>query len=981
MSKLYLLFAFILLAFSVYTQIDPHKSSRQLELEYYKALGYTAEDYYELNEPSNVVEIKDTKNCNLNKIVFGWHPYWSNGLETNYDWNLISDLSYFSYEVNASTGNANNTHGWATAPVIDIALANGVRVNLCVTLFDNHTIFFSNSTAQQTLINNLISMVQTRGANGVNIDFEGVSSTHREALTNFLVSLCNQMHGQIPGSQVSLCLYAVDWNDLFQEEIIDQYIDYYTIMGYDYYYSGSSIAGPTSPLYTFNTFNYNLSRSINYYLNEGASKEKIILGLPYYGIEWNTETEDIPSATTSYVSTRTYKTIKDNTSGNYSNRQWDPVSLSPYYSFNVGNWRQCFIDDEESLASRYDLVNIMDLAGIGIWALGYDDGYVQLWQLIYQKLTDCNTFPCNGVFYDLGGPNNSYYNNSNYSLTIAPTGASHVSIEFTEFDIEAGSGSECDYDYIEIFDGPNTSAPSLGKYCNTTGNPGIINANGNALTVLFHSDGATINNGFTAEWHCIFDNIPPTTQINTDNWQSEDFLCTFTDNDNINVNEKYYQILDFNGNEWRANSDYGFFNDNFNESINSEWTNSSGNWSINDSHLMQSDETTTNPNIFANLTQTDDYNYLYQWQMKLSGSGDNRRAGIYFFCSNPELSQRGNAYMIYLRADQNNCQIYKSTDNSIELVGEYNIEILPDIWYDYKVSYNPIAGIIKVFQNNIHIAEWSDISPLNTGNSISLRTGNCIAYYDDIKVYKSRNNEVSVSIGENKELRYQNSNQYSSACRIKSIVNDDFGNFSEAIGLDVNIDFTAPEQISTVNDGTVTDIDTTYNGSSLSANWTQAYEPNSFVDYYEYCIGTTQGDNNIVDYTNVGTQTTTTHNGLNLVDGTNYFFSVRAVNILGLISECAFSDGVLFIDPTGIKTNIEPNLSIHPNPCSNHFNISSPYEIIKELYLYDNTGRLIKKFNPNNHCFRIKTNDIPSGLYKIKIVTNTNSIVKVIIKE
>ncbi len=100
------------------------------------------------------------------------HPYWSNGLQNNYRWNLLSDLSYFSYEVDASTARALTTNGWNTAPVIDSALANGVRVNLCVTLFSGHATFFANANAQTTLINNLLSLVQTRGADGVNIDFE-----------------------------------------------------------------------------------------------------------------------------------------------------------------------------------------------------------------------------------------------------------------------------------------------------------------------------------------------------------------------------------------------------------------------------------------------------------------------------------------------------------------------------------------------------------------------------------------------------------------------------------------------------------------------------------------------------------------------------------------------------------------------------------------------------------------------------------------
>ena len=176
----------------------------------------------------------------------------------------------------------------------------------------------------------------------------------------------------------------------------------------------------------------------------------MILGLHITGKEWSTESQNVPSATTATGSSRTYKTIRANADGYYTNRQYENVSQCPYYVFYNSGWKQCFVDDEESLGAKYDLVNMMGIAGIGIWALSYDDGYTELWDLIREKFTTCGSVPCNGIFYDLGGPNNTYLNSSDYVFTIAPTGATKVNLQFTEFDIEAGSGSTCNYDYIEI---------------------------------------------------------------------------------------------------------------------------------------------------------------------------------------------------------------------------------------------------------------------------------------------------------------------------------------------------------------------------------------------------------------------------------------------------------------------------------------------------------------------------------------------------
>lgn len=133
-----LLIGLVLLSSSLFSQT--FNSVLQEELDYYNQKGILAEDYYSVNQPS-AMNRSANSNCQLNKMVFGWHPYWQNGLETNYDWNLISDFCYFSYELDASTGNASTTHSFETVSVIDDALSSGTKVHLCVTLFSSHATF------------------------------------------------------------------------------------------------------------------------------------------------------------------------------------------------------------------------------------------------------------------------------------------------------------------------------------------------------------------------------------------------------------------------------------------------------------------------------------------------------------------------------------------------------------------------------------------------------------------------------------------------------------------------------------------------------------------------------------------------------------------------------------------------------------------------------------------------------------------------
>ena len=230
MIKVLLFSSFIFLFQNIFCQNEGSKSIRQQQLEYYNSLGISGEEYEQINKPT-IIKNKSITTCTLNKKVFGWHPYWSNGLETNYDWSLISDLSYFAYDVDPATGNATSTHSWSSANAVTQALANGVKVNLCVTLFSSHATFFGSSTSQQTLITNLISLIQARGATGINIDFEGVPASQKTNFTNFLVDLSTQLHAAISGSQLSMALYAVDWNSVFDFSVLNNYVEFYAIMG------------------------------------------------------------------------------------------------------------------------------------------------------------------------------------------------------------------------------------------------------------------------------------------------------------------------------------------------------------------------------------------------------------------------------------------------------------------------------------------------------------------------------------------------------------------------------------------------------------------------------------------------------------------------------------------------------------------------------------------------------------------------------
>ncbi len=325
--------------------------------------------------------------------TFGWHMYSKGSSYTSYNFSLLWGVAYFSYIVNAETGSYDNIHQWKTTALIDSAKVNNCKVFLTVSNFGSkrNAIFLKNPKAQETLADSLSVLLKLREADGINLDFEGVAKENRKEFSNFIVRLSKKLRTQNPNYMVSLALYAVDRHKVFDIKTIDSSIDFYTLMAYDYYGSFSNYAGPVSPLKSSNKWGeYSVEYSVNYYLNEGILADKLIVGLPYYGDKWATENKLIPSKVRKFLSSDSYTKIKKQFKTEITNQQYtlnfDTISATRYISYkNKQEYEQLWFDDSLSLSKKYDWVKKKKLSGVGIWALGYDHGNSELWELLASK--------------------------------------------------------------------------------------------------------------------------------------------------------------------------------------------------------------------------------------------------------------------------------------------------------------------------------------------------------------------------------------------------------------------------------------------------------------------------------------------------------------------------------------------------------------------------------------------------------------------
>jgi Zn-dependent metalloprotease/PKD repeat protein len=130
---------------------------------------------------------------------------------------------------------------------------------------------------------------------------------------------------------------------------------------------------------------------------------------------------------------------------------------------------------------------------------------------------------CTGTVYDSGGPSDNYIDNTNFTITIAPSGSSQVILDFITFNMENN------YDYVRIYDGPSMASPLIGTYTGTTV-PANVNSSGGAITIQQTSDGGLTAPGFQIAWSCVLPTAPPVVNFSADVTNSCTGIINFDDN-------------------------------------------------------------------------------------------------------------------------------------------------------------------------------------------------------------------------------------------------------------------------------------------------------------------------------------------------------------------------------------------------------------------------------------------------------------------
>jgi hypothetical protein len=222
-------------------------------------------------------------------------------------------------------------------------------------------------------VDELVDLAVDLGVDGINVDIEQLDPQDRVAYADFLATLRFELRLAIEDGQVSVATEAGERGVGNAAAAAGAGADRLFLMGYDYHWSGSP-PGASSPVDRTDGIP-TLRWSIGRYVESGVPRERILLGLPLYGMTWRTVGPDrffhvlgdgvawLPHQNADTLNAPTFAPTRD------------PLEVSEWFVEPDGNeWLLTYYDSPATLRSKLALARDQGLAGGGFWALGYDRG-------------------------------------------------------------------------------------------------------------------------------------------------------------------------------------------------------------------------------------------------------------------------------------------------------------------------------------------------------------------------------------------------------------------------------------------------------------------------------------------------------------------------------------------------------------------------------------------------------------------------------
>lgn len=334
-------------------------------------------------------------------VILGFAPYWNLKKITGESLNHITHFAYFHLLLNGDgtiytkVNKSSEDPGYTNYKRL---LSDTIYYNqkpLIITFMpESQTALIdsiSSSTSRQKTITTIVNTIEESGASGVNIDYEPLGDIAPSVRNNF-TQFIGELRAQLDkldglGKLLTISVYASSANKprIWDLAKLEPFTNHFVVMTYDYTMPGSNNSGPNSPLRgSGDLYEHDITKNIAE-ITMLVPPKKILLGIPYYGYQWDTIDSTKYSPTLSKGSTASLERIDKMLNDKTLEMVWDRNSLTPYgVATSGGQTTQIYFENETSMRLKIQFVKATGLGGIAIWALGYEGNNTWVWSIIQE---------------------------------------------------------------------------------------------------------------------------------------------------------------------------------------------------------------------------------------------------------------------------------------------------------------------------------------------------------------------------------------------------------------------------------------------------------------------------------------------------------------------------------------------------------------------------------------------------------------------
>ncbi|MDQ3547632.1 MAG: glycosyl hydrolase family 18 protein, partial [Chloroflexota bacterium] len=263
--------------------------------------------------------------------------------------------------------------------------ANGIKVLPLVqneSKWDEFTKTIETPAKRDAIVAKLVTVIEASGYDGIQIDFEGVNASDANKITDFMQRLHTAFKPR--GWMVSQAVIARSsdastyWGGAYNYRELATYNDYIVIMAYDYGYAGRPDPIAVAPIWWV--------EGVADYAASRIPREKVILGIPFYGYDWNVS-KGPPASSVSHAMAME---LAERPGAQLDYDDGDQANRLRYKDDN-GDDHEVWFESAASFEAKLRVITDNRLAGFATWRLGHEDP--ETWTVVASIQTPATRIP------------------------------------------------------------------------------------------------------------------------------------------------------------------------------------------------------------------------------------------------------------------------------------------------------------------------------------------------------------------------------------------------------------------------------------------------------------------------------------------------------------------------------------------------------------------------------------------------------------